>query len=95
MLLYRLFQANSPLLQVQIQYVPQNYNVSFTFNSLNQNQTYSLFHFATVDDPTLTALSTPVTAISVTTLAATQIDINHAYKLAAAAAAIVLALLAF
>ncbi len=65
-----------------MQYIPQNYNVSFTFNSLNQNQTYSLFYFATVDDPTLTALSTAVTAINVTTLTATQININHQGRLA-------------
>jgi len=68
---------------VQIQYIPQNYNVSFTFNSLNQNQTYSLFYFTTVDDPTLTALSTSVTVINVTTLTATQININHQGRLAA------------
>lgn len=87
-----LFQANTPLLQVQIQYAPQNYNVSFTFSPLKQNQTYSMFHFATVDDPTLTALSTSVTAISVTTLAATTIDINYQYRLSVLAILAVLAL---
>jgi len=51
-----------------------------------------MFHFATVDDPTLTALSTSVTAISVTTLAATTIDINYQYRLSVLAILAVLAL---
>ena len=87
-----LFQANTPLLQVQIQYAPQNYNVSFTFSSLRQNQTYSMFHFATVDDPTLTSLSSFVTAINVTTLTATTIDINNAQRFAVVLLFVVLAL---
>lgn len=66
--------------------------MSFTFSPLKQNQTYSMFHFATVDDPTLTALSTSVTAISVTTLAATTIDINYQYRLSVLAILAVLAL---
>jgi hypothetical protein len=35
-----------------------------------------MFHFATVDDPSLTALTTSVTSLSVTTLATSTIDIN-------------------
>lgn len=90
----RLFQANTSLLAVQIQYTPQNYNVSFTFAGLSENTTYWMFHFATVDDPTLTALSTAVTSMSVTTLASSTIDINFSARtLAPALVSLALAVL--
>ncbi len=83
-MLFRYFQVGVPLLQVQIQYIPQSYNISFTFTGLSDNKTYSLFHFATVDSPLLTALSTQVSALNITTLASTSIDINSALRLALA-----------
>jgi len=59
-----------------MQYSTQNYNVTFEFSSLLDNKEYTLFYFATSEDPTLTATSSAVKMVNAKTLEALTVNIN-------------------
>lgn len=63
-----LLSTNVPLLQVKMIYSIQNYNVSFSFGRLTDNREYTFFYYATTEDPTISAESTPVRTFNAKTL---------------------------
>lgn len=50
-----------------MQYVSMNINVTFSINTLLNNTNYTLYYYATVDDPQFSALASAVQAVNVTT----------------------------
>ncbi len=57
-------------------YSIQNYNMTFTFPSLNSDSSYTCFYFATPEDPQISAASTTVGSFNAKTLEALVVDIN-------------------
>lgn len=50
-----------------MQYSPMNINITFTISTLQLNTNYTLYYYATVDDPQFSALASDVSAINITT----------------------------
>lgn len=63
-----------------MQYSSMNVLVSFTINTLQINTDYTLYYYATVDDPQLSALASNVAAINITTSAHYTITIDWASR---------------
>jgi len=59
-----------------MQYATQNYNITFNIGSLSDNKEFTLFYFATSEDPTFLATSSTVNTINVKTLEALTVNIN-------------------
>lgn len=83
-----IFSTNVSLISVQMIHSTQNYNSTFQFAGLTANTIYTFFYFATVEDPSITSLSSAVGYVNAQTLQMLIIDINWQPHLA------VLALLA-
>jgi hypothetical protein len=79
-----IFSSNVSLLNVQMIHATQNYNTTFQFTGLAANTVYSFFYFCTVEDPSITSLSSTVKVVSATTLQMLTIDINWSPFLTAA-----------
>jgi len=71
-----IFSSNVSLLSVQMIHSTQNYNMTFQFTGLTANTIYSFFYFCTVEDPSITSLSSAVNVVSAQTLQMLIIDIN-------------------
>ena len=71
------FSQSQNLTAVQMIHTTQNYNTTFQFNGLNANTLYTFFYFCTVEDPSITALSSTVGHLSAQTLQMLIIDINY------------------
>jgi hypothetical protein len=76
-----MFSATLNLTSVQMIHTAQNYNTSFQFSSLSANTIYTFFYFCTVEDPSITALSSTVSMFSAQTLQMLIININYAADL--------------
>ena len=63
-----LFQQGNALVATKMQYTTQNYNVTFQISSLTDNKQYTLFYFATSEDPTFLATASAVRTINAKTL---------------------------
>ncbi len=63
-----LFQENTALLATKMQYATQNYNITFEFTSLSDNKEFTLFYFATSEDPTFLATSSAIKTVNAKTL---------------------------
>jgi len=76
-----LFEENQPpLLAVRMQYAPQNFNISLSVDSLISNSNYTIFYYATMDDPTLTSSASSVGYNIFKTLEVLDISINWGFR---------------
>lgn len=72
------FSASLNFQAVKMIHTTQNYNTTFQFSGLNADTLYTFFYFCTVEDPSITALSSAVSTVSARTLQMLVIDINWA-----------------
>lgn len=72
------FSNTLNLTAVQMIHTTQNYNTTFQFSGLSANTLYTFFYFCTVEDPSITALSSSVGYFSAQTLQMLLININWA-----------------
>jgi len=79
-----LFSSNVSLISVQMIHSTQNYNTSFQFAGLTANTLYTFFYFCSVEDPSITSLSSSVGVVNAQTLQMLVIDINWASYLSLA-----------
>jgi hypothetical protein len=71
-----IFSQNVSLVAVQMIHATQNYNTTFQFTGLTANTLYSFFYFCTVEDPSITSLTSTVSVTSAQTLQMLTININ-------------------
>lgn len=71
-----IFSQNVSLVAVQMIHATQNYNTTFQFTGLTANTLYSFFYFCTVEDPSITSLTSAVRVTSAQTLQMLTININ-------------------
>lgn len=71
-----IFSQNVSLVAVKMMHATQNYNTTFQFTELTANTLYSFFYFCTVEDPSITSLSSAVSVTSAQTLQVLTININ-------------------
>ena len=71
-----IFSQNVSLVAVQMIHATQNYNTTFQFTGLTANTLYSFFYFCTVEDPSITSLTSAVSVTSAQTLQMLTININ-------------------
>ena len=77
-----IFSTNVSLTTVQMIHSTQNYNTTFQLTGLASNTLYTIFYFATVEDPSITSLSSAVSYTTAQTLQMLTININWAPQLA-------------
>lgn len=73
-----IFSTNISLSAVQMIHSTQNYNTTFQFTGLTSNTLYTIFYFSTVEDPSITSLSSTVSYTTAQTLQMLTININWA-----------------
>jgi hypothetical protein len=73
-----IFSTNISLTSVQMIHTTQNYNTTFQFTGLASNTLYTIFYFSTVEDPSITSLSSTVSYTTAQTLQMLTININWA-----------------
>lgn len=73
-----IFSQSTSLVAVQMIHATQNYNTTFQFTGLTANTLYSFFYFCTVEDPSITSLSSAVSYTTAQTLQMLTININWA-----------------
>ena len=71
-----IFSQNVSLVAVQMIHATQNYNTTIQFTGLTANTLYSFFYFCTVEDPSITSLTSAVSVTSAQTLQMLTININ-------------------
>jgi hypothetical protein len=76
-----IFSQNVSLVGVKMIHSTQNYNTTFQFTGLTANTLYSFFYFCTVEDPSITSLSSAVSVVSAQTLQMLTININWDFQL--------------
>jgi hypothetical protein len=77
-----IFSTNVSLQAVQMIHSAQNYNTTFQFTGLTANTLYTFFYFCTVEDPSITSLSSTVKYTTAQTLQMLTININWGSALA-------------
>lgn len=73
-----IFSQSVSLVAVQMIHSTQNYNTTFQFAGLTANTLYSFFYFCTVEDPSITSLTSAVSYTTAQTLQMLTININWA-----------------
>jgi hypothetical protein len=73
-----IFSQSVSLVAVQMIHATQNYNTTFQFTGLTANTLYSFFYFCTVENPSITSLTSAVSYTTAQTLQMLTININWA-----------------